>query len=43
MKSLVFDLDDTFWDVRSVIVSAEKHSRKWVEDRIGKKIIRELL
>ena len=38
IKLITFDLDDTFWDVRSVIVSAEKHSRKWVEDRIGKKI-----
>ncbi len=38
IKLITFDLDDTFWDIRSVIINAEKNSRKWVEDKIGKKI-----
>ena len=35
---ITFDLDDTFWDIRSTIINAENNSRKWIEDRIGKKI-----
>ena len=35
---ITFDLDDTFWDIRSTIINAENNSRKWAEDRIGKKI-----
>jgi len=38
IKLITFDLDDTFWDIRSVIVNAEINSRKWVEDKIGEKI-----
>ncbi len=38
IKLITFDLDDTFWDIRSVIISAEMHSRKWMEDRIGEEI-----
>ena len=35
---ITFDLDDTFWDIRSTIINAENNSRKWAEDKIGKKI-----
>jgi len=38
IKLITFDLDDTFWDVRSVMMNAEKNSRKWTEDKIGEKI-----
>ena len=38
IKLITFDLDDTFWDIRRTIVEAEINSRKWIEDRIGKKI-----
>ena len=38
IKLITFDLDDTFWDVRSVIINAEKNSRKWIEDNLGQKI-----
>ena len=37
-KIYAFDLDDTFWDIRSTIVNAEMNSRQWSEDRIGEKI-----
>ena len=35
---ITFDLDDTFWDIKSTIINAEMNSRKWSEDRIGEKI-----
>ena len=38
IELITFDLDDTFWDIRSVIINAERNSRKWAEDRIGAKI-----
>ena len=52
IKAITFDLDDTFWDVKPVIINAEMKTRKFIEDRIGKlewgswedfKIIREKL
>tara|TARA_Y100000816_G_C26052734_1_gene552130 strand:+ start:269 stop:976 length:708 start_codon:yes stop_codon:yes gene_type:complete len=38
IKLITFDLDDTFWDIKSTIVNAEINSRKWIEDRIKRKI-----
>ena len=38
IKLITFDLDDTFWDIRSVIINAEMNSRKWAENKIGEKI-----
>ena len=38
IKLITFDLDDTFWDIKNTIISAEINSRKWIEDRIKKKI-----
>ena len=38
IKAVTFDLDDTFWDIKSTIINAEINSRKWIEDRIKKKI-----
>ena len=38
IKLITFDLDDTFWDIKSTIVNAEINSRKWIEDRIERKI-----
>ena len=38
IELITFDLDDTFWDIRSTIVNAEMNSRQWSEDRIGEKI-----
>jgi len=38
IELITFDLDDTFWDIRSTIINAENNSRKWAEDRIGEKI-----
>ena len=38
IKLITFDLDDTFWDIKSTIINAEINSRKWIEDRIKKKI-----
>ena len=35
---ITFDLDDTFWDIKSTIINAEMNSRKWSEDRIGEEI-----
>ena len=43
IKLITFDLDDTFWDIRSTIINAENNSRKWAEDKIGEKINWELL
>ena len=38
IKLITFDLDDTFWDIKSTIINAEKNSRKWIEGKIEKKI-----
>ena len=38
IELITFDLDDTFWDIRSTIINAENNSRKWTENRIGEKI-----
>ena len=38
IKLITFDLDDTFWDIKSTIVNAEINSRKWIEDRIERRI-----
>ena len=38
IQLITFDLDDTFWDIKSTIINAEMNSRKWSEDRIGEKI-----
>ena len=38
LKLITFDLDDTFWDIKSTIINAEINSRKWIEDKIEKKI-----
>ena len=38
IELITFDIDDTFWDIRSTIVNAEMNSRQWSEDRIGEKI-----
>ena len=38
IKLITFDLDDTFWDIKSTIINAEMNSRKWSEDKIGRKI-----
>ena len=38
IKLITFDLDDTFWDIKSTIINAEINSRKWIEDKIEKKI-----
>lgn len=38
IKLITFDLDDTFWDIRSVIFPAEINSRKWIETTLGEKI-----
>ena len=37
IKLITFDLDDTFWDIKSTIINAEMNSRKWSEDKIGEK------
>ena len=38
IKLITFDLDDTFWDIKSTIINAEINSRKWIEDKIDRKI-----
>jgi len=38
IQLITFDLDDTFWDIKSTIINAETNSRKWSESRIGEKI-----
>ena len=38
IQLITFDLDDTFWDIKSTIINAEMNSRKWSEDRIGEEI-----
>ncbi len=35
IKLITFDLDDTFWDIKSVIMNARKNSRKWIGSRIN--------
>ena len=36
IKAITFDLDDTFWDVKPVLINAEMKTRKFIEDKIGK-------
>ena len=36
IKLITFDLDDTFWDVKPVLINAEMKTRKFIEDRVGK-------
>ena len=38
IKLITFDLDDTFWYIKSTIINAEMNSRKSSEDKIGRKI-----
>ena len=35
IKAITFDLDDTFWDVKPVLIYAEMKTRKFIEDSIG--------
>ena len=35
IKAITFDLDDTFWDVKPVIINAEMKTRKFIEGSIG--------
>ena len=35
IKAITFDLDDTFWDVKPVIINAEMKTRKFIEDQVG--------
>ena len=35
IKAITFDLDDTFWDVKPVIINAEMKTRKFIEDKVG--------
>ena len=32
IKSISFDLDDTFWPLMPTIMEAEKNSRNWIKD-----------
>ena len=32
IKSISFDLDDTFWPLMPSIMEAEKNSRNWIKD-----------
>ena len=32
IKSISFDLDDTFWPLMPTIMEAEKNSRIWIQD-----------
>ena len=34
IKAITFDLDDTFWDVKPVLINAEMKTRKFIEDII---------
>jgi putative hydrolase of the HAD superfamily len=36
IKAITFDLDDTFWDVKPVLINAELQTRKFIEDKVGK-------
>jgi len=36
IKLITFDLDDTFWDINPVIISAERSTREFLEGYIGK-------
>ena len=38
IELITFDLDDTFWDIKSVIIAAEKNYRQWLETQIGTSI-----
>ena len=31
IKSISFDLDDTFWPLMPTIIEAEKNSREWIQ------------
>ena len=35
IKAITFDIDDTFWDVKPVLINAEMKTRKFIEDSIG--------
>ena len=36
IKAITFDLDDTFWDVKPVLINAEMKTRDFIESRVGK-------
>ena len=36
IKLITFDLDDTFWDIKPVIIKAEKETREWIHNQVGK-------
>ena len=35
IELITFDLDDTFWDIKTVIIAAEKNYRQWLEAKVG--------
>ena len=35
IKLITFDLDDTFWDIKPVIIKAEKETREWIHNQVG--------
>ena len=44
IKSISFDLDDTFWPLMPTIMEAEKNSRNWIKDiKLAKKNRLELM
>jgi FMN phosphatase YigB (HAD superfamily) len=38
IELITFDLDDTFWDIKTVIIAAEKNYRQWLEAKVGQTI-----
>ena len=38
IELITFDLDDTFWDIKTVIIAAEKNYRQWLEAKVGQPI-----
>ena len=38
IELITFDLDDTFWDIKTVIIAAEKNYRQWLESKVGQPI-----
>lgn len=38
IKIITFDLDDTFWDIESVIFKAEYETRNWIEKKLIKRL-----
>ncbi len=36
IKLITFDLDDTFWDIKPIIINAEYQTRAWIEKLVGK-------